>query len=220
MESEIRRSNPERLVYWYLRLNGFLLLEDFVVHPDDGAEQRTDADILGVRFQHRSENVMRSMVDDPRVAECGTYVNIIIGEVKRGYCALNGPWTRPGDANMQRVLRAIGFFSEDQIETAARSLYSTGIFQTELATCRLMAFGNRRGHIAIPDVPQVLFGEMIQFIHRRFREYERQKSAVGNWAWDGQALREAYRTNRAIQDFTRVVRELFDIPQVECRHGE
>ena len=26
--------NPEKVAYWYLRLNGFLQIEDFYVHPD------------------------------------------------------------------------------------------------------------------------------------------------------------------------------------------
>jgi hypothetical protein len=45
----------EKLVYWYLRLNGFLTIENFVVHPDQSREQRTDVDIIGVRFPFRAE---------------------------------------------------------------------------------------------------------------------------------------------------------------------
>lgn len=50
--------SPERLAYWYFRLNGFLTTENFIVHPDEGKDQRTDADLLAVRFQHRAENVI------------------------------------------------------------------------------------------------------------------------------------------------------------------
>jgi len=45
----------EQLAYWYLRLNGFLSISNFVVHPDTGGQQRTDVDILGVRFPYRAE---------------------------------------------------------------------------------------------------------------------------------------------------------------------
>ena len=34
----------------FFRLNGCLTTENFVVHPDGGRDQRTVADILGVRF--------------------------------------------------------------------------------------------------------------------------------------------------------------------------
>ena len=55
---------PERLAYWYFRLNGFLTTENFIVHPDRGPNQRTDADLLAVRFAHRKENLVRPMTDD------------------------------------------------------------------------------------------------------------------------------------------------------------
>ncbi len=44
----------EQLGYWYLRLNGFLTIPNFVVHPDVGHNQETDVDILGVRFPLQS----------------------------------------------------------------------------------------------------------------------------------------------------------------------
>ena len=53
--------HPEKLAYWYLRLNGFLTIPNFVVHPDNGSNQKTDIDILGVRFPYRAENLNRQM---------------------------------------------------------------------------------------------------------------------------------------------------------------
>jgi len=40
---------PEKVAYWYLRLNGFLQIENFIVHPSRRGSQRTDADLLAVR---------------------------------------------------------------------------------------------------------------------------------------------------------------------------
>lgn len=53
--------NPEKVAYWYFRLNGFLQIENFVVHPERRGGQRTDADLLAVRFPHRAERLF----DDP-----------------------------------------------------------------------------------------------------------------------------------------------------------
>ncbi len=53
--NEIRPLDPEKIAYWFFRLNGFLTIENFVVHPElisDGTSQRTDADILAVRFPY------------------------------------------------------------------------------------------------------------------------------------------------------------------------
>jgi hypothetical protein len=46
----------EQLVYWYLRLNGFFPITNFVLHH--GAEHRTsDADLVAVRFPYVSEDI-------------------------------------------------------------------------------------------------------------------------------------------------------------------
>jgi hypothetical protein len=41
------RLHPEKVAYWYFRLNGFFQIENFVVHPRGRGSQRTDADLLG-----------------------------------------------------------------------------------------------------------------------------------------------------------------------------
>ena len=46
---------PEKVAYWYFRLNGYLQIENFVIHPGRRGGQRTDADLLAVRFPHRAE---------------------------------------------------------------------------------------------------------------------------------------------------------------------
>ena len=53
--------DPEKVAYWYFRLNGFLQIENFVVHPKNRGGQLTDADLLAVRFPHRAER----LYDDP-----------------------------------------------------------------------------------------------------------------------------------------------------------
>jgi hypothetical protein len=47
--------NPERLAYWYLRLGAFLTIENFIVHDEAGGFQRTDVDLVAVRFPNRRE---------------------------------------------------------------------------------------------------------------------------------------------------------------------
>ena len=42
-----RRLDPEKVAHWYFRLNGFLQIENFVVHPERRGGQGTDADLLG-----------------------------------------------------------------------------------------------------------------------------------------------------------------------------
>lgn len=213
-------STPERLAYWYLRLNGFLTIENFVVHPDAGSNQRTDADLLAVRFKHRAELLENSMQDDPLVAECNAYANVIIAEVKTRQCALNGPWTREEDQNIQRVLKAIGCLDEDEISVASEALYRSGEFVKNRASIRLMAFGDRENSELRSAATQILFDQMIRFIYERLAAYEQQKRSVGNWAPDGEFLRKAFDGNRSNQlAFREEVRRGFGLKENDEFHG-
>lgn len=183
-------SNAERLAYWYFRLNGFLTTENFVVHPDVGTNQRTDADLLAVRFAHRAENLQRPMVDDPTVVSCATFANVIIAEAKIGPCALNGPWTNPSAKNMHRVLKAVGCVPDSAIDQACEGLYEAGYWSDATVTIRLMALGEgRTASLLIPPAQQITWAHVIKFSVARLKAYEREKSSVGQWRDDGQRLR-------------------------------
>lgn len=47
----------ETNAYWYLRLNGFFLIENFVVHRTEEIEYSSDIDLLGLRLPHVFEEV-------------------------------------------------------------------------------------------------------------------------------------------------------------------
>jgi hypothetical protein len=199
-------SSAERLAYWYFRLNGFLTTENFVVHPDKGANQRTDADLLAVRFEHRAENLSHPMLDDEKVASCKTFANVIIAEAKTGPCALNGPWTDRTAKNMNRVIKAIGCIPEGTIDQACDALYCRGYWSDEATTTvRLFALGEARAPLLIPPEQQITWDEIISFCVTRFKAYKREKSSVGQWSKDGDQLRSAaLRTNPE-----RQIRSLF-----------
>ena len=186
-----QRWNAERLAYWYFRLNGFLTTENFVAHPDVGTNQRTDADLLAVRFAHRAENLQRPMRDDPKVASCTTFANVIIAEAKTASCGLNGPWTDPTARNMHRVLKAIGCVPDSALERACEALHAGGCWSDAAVTIRLLALGERRtSSLPIPPVQQITWSEVISFCVERFKAYEWEKSSVGQWTADGRKLRE------------------------------
>ena len=202
-------STPERLAYWYFRLNGFLTTENFIVHPDSGRDQRTDADLLAVRFSHRRENLERPMKDDSRVAGCRTPINLVIAEVKTGLCALNGPWTNPEAMNMKRVLRAIGCLPDEALELSCAQLYSHGIWADSMVTLRLFALGDRRARgLCIPDEQQVTWDEVIAFCVERFKAYRNPKSSVGQWEDDGRRLMTAALGSEANPS----IRRIFGLP--------
>ena len=101
--------DPEKVAYWYFRLNGFLQIENFVVHPERRGGQRTDADLLAVRFPHRAERLFDDpndiMPDDEhRLSLSHDLIDVVIAEVKTNQpCTLNGPWTQEERQNVHRV---------------------------------------------------------------------------------------------------------------------
>jgi len=53
----------EELVYWYLRLNGFLLIDNFVLHQYE-EKRSADADMLAVRLPNTSEEILGEVLED------------------------------------------------------------------------------------------------------------------------------------------------------------
>jgi hypothetical protein len=47
----------EELAYWYLRLNGFFPITNFVVHRTEKTQHRSDIDVLAIRPAHVYEHV-------------------------------------------------------------------------------------------------------------------------------------------------------------------
>lgn len=185
--------DPECVAYWFFRLNGCLTITNFVVHPDGRGGQRTDADILAVRFPHRSElrGAERLMVDHKDLQPPdGDRIVFVIAEVKTGRCRLNGPWTQPDAGNMQRVLHAIGMLPEELVPEAASRLYQSGSYSDDRQTIRLFAIGRERDDELLPAVTQLTWDELLSFIHSRFNHYRRQKSQHEQWDDTGKQLYE------------------------------
>lgn len=195
------RINPEKLAYWYLRLNGYLQIEDFYVHPRSRGSARTDADLIATRFPHRAEHLYddpaRIMEDDrARLNIPHGVIDIVIAEVKKGRCGLNGPWTDEQQQNIQRVLAAIGCIERHLIDDAAISLYRTGRFDGQNQLIRLVCFGRQRNEdisITYPLVTQIEWVEALDFIYERLRAFRHQKTQTNHWDLTGRYLKDLVR---------------------------
>jgi len=198
------RIAPERLAYWYLRLNGFLTIVNFLVHPDHRRDRSTEVDVLGVRFPFRAENFMRPMQDDSRLVAAGNRIQLVIAEVKQSRCGLNGPWTDPQARNMEKVLAAVGAFPSDSWEEVASCLRRCGRFEDNGYLLSLLSMGrdlNDDLRASLPNVPQITFDEILRFIHGRFRAYLTVKAEHNQWDDDGKALLAAASRHREVESF-------------------
>jgi hypothetical protein len=184
------------VAYWYLRLNGFLQIENFVVHPAGRGGQRTDADLLGVRFRHRAEFLFdhsEPMADDERLLLLPCFDDVVIVEVKTNQpCTLNGPWTKPETQNVHRVLAAIGCLPSTDIPEVADSIYKQGVALVGQTRIRLVAIG-RDPNPELSDrynaVLQLTWDDVLGFIWDRFYRYRQQKRQVDQWDDCGRRLR-------------------------------
>ena len=209
--------HPERVAYWYFRLNGFFQIENFVVHPTRRGSQRTDADLLGVRFRHRKEFLFdhpEPMVDDQRLLLSPDLDDIIIAEVKTNQpCMLNGPWTKPERQNVHRVLAAVGCIRPEEIDGAATGIYHNGVAIHGHVRIRLVAIGRDRDpnlQVRYQEVLQLTWDDIIAFIWSRFQSYRWQKRHSDQWDDCGSFLRdEAMRTDR--HGFLNIVRQAMGV---------
>ncbi len=85
------RNFGEELAYWYFRLNGFFLLDNFVLHSDDlESYQNADVDIIGIRHPHAVEKIgMRDSHDvceqlEGFVPDIDFKTVVVLSEVKSG----------------------------------------------------------------------------------------------------------------------------------------
>jgi hypothetical protein len=90
---------------------------------------------------------------------------------------------------MKRVLKSVGCLPDHDLDGACALLYKKGIWTDSAVTIRLFAIGeNRNESLCIPDHQQLQWGEVIGFFIKRFRDYQNQKSSVGQWSDDGRKL--------------------------------
>ena len=116
----------ELLVRWYLRFNGYLGVENFVVHQtvQGGNVQAGETDILAVRFPHSREDPGFALQTDPKLLDNQAVrdglVDFIVAEVKgRRKDTLNKVWRPPADSvkidRVAYIIRWLGAFSDESL---------------------------------------------------------------------------------------------------------
>lgn len=160
----------EKLVYWYLRFNGYLTVENFTIHPNFKRDPEAEADILAVRFPLSMENPRRFSFERDSNLIISDRIDFIIGEVKSSRCDINPSWRDPDRENIQYALRWLGYWQEDEIEAVSQSLYNHRFWKSDTASVRFVCFGKdenvdlRRNY---PGLTQILLISMMDFVRNR-----------------------------------------------------
>ena len=215
----------DRLAYWYFRLNGFLTIENFILHDEKGGHQRTDIDLIATRFPYRQEalkeynDTLSWMEDDNRFLQIDKPLAALV-EVTSGRCKLNGPWTDREKRNIPRALRALGAIPAGDIDEAADALYETGKYENTLIVLQLIAVGrdlNPDLNAVMSEVEQISWNEIKAFIYDRFDRYRRVKREHPQWDTDGLRLWNFSTRVQGRDEFIQGVEEMAILPSSQRR---
>jgi len=161
----------EKLVYWYLRFNGYLTVENFTVHPDHKKDPEAEADILAVRFPLSKEDPEGYHFERDLKLVLPDVTDFIIGEVKSGMCAINeNSWGNPTRKDIEYALEWMGFLPKEDIGRVAKDIYQNKMWANEKYSVRQVCFGrygNDELGTGYPQLPQIFLDRMIDFLYRR-----------------------------------------------------
>lgn len=176
---------------WYLRLNGFLSIPNFIVHPDWAGPQITDVDVLAVRFPHRQELLRRPMADQFPLGDDAISLFLALVEVKSGPCQVNRVLSNPDSDGLERTIRAAGIVERDNVEEACASVWETGRYTRNGVIVSHVCIGREVDpeiSEALPEVPQITWEQAIGFIYDRFGQYRGPKADHSQWDSYGRFL--------------------------------
>lgn len=163
----------EKLVYWYLRFNGYFTVENFTVHPDFKKEPEAEADILAVRFPLSKEEPEGYIFERDEELIRLDVVDFIIGESKSGMCTINeNSWGNPELNHINYALEWIGFLQADSqtFKDAVEDLKRQRAWSNNDYSVRFVCFGkeiNDQLREAYPLVMQITHTHMMAFVHHR-----------------------------------------------------
>ncbi len=182
---------PEDLAHWYLRLNGFFTITNFVVHPTRRGSQLTDGDIVGIRFPYRAEFPDGPGADEGIFKRLQDHPYFLIAEVKRGVCELNTSWREnhqeKGSA-LLALVQDLGPFPSSKITAVTSALLQDGCYSDEHLFASLFFVGTRFAPSLPPNAPKRTWADLLAFIFARFGEHRRIKADHEQWDPVGQEL--------------------------------
>lgn len=175
---------PEIVGTWYFRLNGFLTIPNFIVHPDQAGPQITDVDVLAVRFPNRQELIRNPVEDQFPQGEDSRSLFLALVEVKSGLCQVNRVLQDPDRDGLRRTLMASGVLDERYVGNCCASIWETGFYTQEGLVISHVCIGREPDpdlSEALPEVPQITWQMAIGFIYDRFAQYRGPKADHSQW---------------------------------------
>lgn len=179
-----RGTRVEVLSTWYLRFHGYLTTPHFVLHRSDG-KQYTEADILGIRFPHSSEDIV-TRGPDPALDVRSDAIDIVIGECSADAAKINQPWKDDFERHLEYVLRYVGNVPRDELPAICTKVHETAELQHEWEDALGVRFRLRfvlfakslNGEPLLRAVKKVRLQDMLIYLGARFRCYSTPERIV------------------------------------------
>ena len=166
----------EEIVYWYLRLNGFFPITNFVIHRSSKIKHSADCDLLAIRFPFVYEEIGGKPEDWDKslVEELGLDHTVgVICEVKTGAYDMKDIF-RPEYVNY--AIGRLGFVPLGNIDSVAEQLNNAASLETQA--------GYRIIKLLIANDKKESAGFIYRslnsaedFIEKRVRDYPQEKYA-------------------------------------------
>lgn len=166
----------ETLAYWYLRLNGFFPLRNFVMHMPADRRQRSDCDLLAVRFPGVSEEIGGQPHDWDRTSfeRWGLSLDVplvLVVQVK------TGTEGEPGKAftedRLKQAIKRVGLWDRGTSNRIAEDLCKGPLLKTDKATAAKLLIASQPTEGA--TYLTMKLHEATSFIRQRFEKYSEQK---------------------------------------------
>ena len=160
--------------YWYLRLNGFFPIRNFVVHRHDGNAHRSDVDVLAVRPPLVYEEIGGQLEDwDHFLAENVPFDRVlgVICEVKTGAFTADQLFAR---RNLLAATQRLGFLTPAAWESAVDNLMKAPMMHLQEGTIFKLLVSEQPSHG--PYLNRTL-DDIRAFLRCRIERYAHEKYA-------------------------------------------
>lgn len=202
------RGKTEELVKWYLRLNGYFVIPNFILHPlMSGGSQRTEIDLIGTRFPYQSEIVCNSegdriLMENDKNLVTDRRIDCLIVSVKGVQSQAEVNKSIKKFENLMDIIKRFGFVeSEEKIAEVAKELLKEKRALKDQFQIRFLAIAGKPNRYS--ESKQLIFHDIVDFILKRFQAYCYYK--VDTEQWEGVGKQILSNCHRSCQDILEMI---------------
>ncbi len=168
----------ELFIKWYLRLNGYFTVDNFIIHAADDIKRisngtvgnYTDIDVLGIRMPYHIEQSGDLKIMNDEQLLCTEKIDIIIGECKTGQQnSLNNVWQNGNVKAIEYLIKFCGVYKdENKIKQVASALAKNLQYEDDLIRFRVILFSQKASNDKpLSNKPKnILCSDVINFLLR------------------------------------------------------